>query len=103
MLWLMLLGAGASKAAGYPLAGELMERAGLAVAEEVRRRGIAVAMMNRCLQAARSRDVQLLSLEVRQSNQAAQDFYRFLGFEPSYVRPRYYPDGEAAVIMTRRI
>jgi ribosomal protein S18 acetylase RimI-like enzyme len=37
---------------------------------------------------------------VRQSNRGAQEFYRGLGFRSSYVRARYYPDGEAAVVMT---
>lgn len=75
----------------------------IAVADEERRRGIALSLMNVCIDAARRRHVTLLSLEVRQSNAGAQDFYRHLQFEPSYIRPRYYPDGEAAVVMTRRL
>ncbi|MGZ8780395.1 MAG: ribosomal protein S18-alanine N-acetyltransferase [Thermoanaerobaculia bacterium] len=75
----------------------------IAVAPSERRRGIAIALMHLCIDAARQRDVTLLSLEVRQSNEGAQKFYRHLDFEPSYVRPRYYPDGEAAVVMTRRL
>ncbi|HUP48091.1 MAG TPA: ribosomal protein S18-alanine N-acetyltransferase [Thermoanaerobaculia bacterium] len=74
----------------------------IAVAGLHRRRRIAVALMDRCLDAARRRGVALMSLEVRESNAGAQEFYLHLGFERSYVRPRYYPDGEAAVIMTRR-
>ena len=42
-------------------------------------------------------------LEVRKSNESAQAFYRHLSFESSYIRPRYYPDGESAVVMTRRV
>jgi ribosomal-protein-alanine N-acetyltransferase len=75
----------------------------IAVSPAERRRGIAVALMHLCIDAALERDVTLLSLEVRQSNEGAQHFYRHLDFEPSYVRPRYYPDGEAAVVMTRRL
>lgn len=75
----------------------------IAVASVERRRGIAVALMNICIETARKRDVGLLSLEVRESNQGAQDFYRHLAFEASYVRPRYYPDGESAVVMTRKL
>ncbi|HUP44783.1 MAG TPA: ribosomal protein S18-alanine N-acetyltransferase [Thermoanaerobaculia bacterium] len=92
--------------AGYVFAMTVLDEMHInkiAVIEEERRRGIAVAMMDGCLEAARAREIRLLSLEVRQSNQPAQDFYRFLGFEPAYIRPRYYPDGEAAVIMTRRL
>ena len=75
----------------------------IAVSAPERRRGIAVALMNLCIEAAKKKDVRLLSLEVRASNEGAQGFYRHLGFEPSYVRSRYYPDGEAAVVMTRVI
>ncbi|HKB81488.1 MAG TPA: ribosomal protein S18-alanine N-acetyltransferase, partial [Thermoanaerobaculia bacterium] len=75
----------------------------IAVAEEQRRTGIAAALMRRCLEFARSNAVATLSLEVRQSNAGAQAFYRTLEFAPKYVRPRYYPDGESAVVMVRRL
>lgn len=75
----------------------------IAVDESVRRRGVADALMARCFAFAREHGVETLSLEVRKSNDGAQAFYRGLGFEGSFVRPRYYPDGEAAVVMTRRL
>jgi len=75
----------------------------IAVHESERRRGVADALMERCLEFARSHDILTISLEVRRSNRGAQDFYRHLDFEPSYIRPRYYPDGEAAVVMTLRL
>ena len=73
----------------------------IAVAEGSRRRGIADLLMARCLDFARRNQVRTISLEVRKSNRSAQEFYRHLDFESSYLRPRYYPDGEAAVVMTR--
>jgi ribosomal-protein-alanine N-acetyltransferase len=75
----------------------------IAVVATQRRRGIANALMDRCLDFARAHAITTLSLEVRESNHVAQEFYRSLDFRPSYVRPRYYPDGEAAVIMTREL
>jgi ribosomal-protein-alanine N-acetyltransferase len=75
----------------------------IAVAEGERRRGIAGALMVRCLGFARAQRIQTISLEVRRSNDGAQEFYRQLDFEASYIRPRYYPDGEAAVVMTRQV
>ena len=75
----------------------------IAVAESERRKGIADALMDRCLQFARDNGVNSISLEVRQSNRGAQAFYEHLDFEPTYVRPRYYPDGEAAVVMVRQL
>lgn len=75
----------------------------IAVAEEERRQGIADALMERCFEFARQHGVRLIALEVRTSNTGAQDFYHHLQFTKAYVRPRYYPDGEAAVVMTRPI
>jgi ribosomal-protein-alanine N-acetyltransferase len=75
----------------------------IAVDESQRRKGIADALMDHCFSFARSQRIRTISLEVRQMNQGAQDFYRHLHFAPTYVRPRYYPDGEAAVVMTRHL
>lgn len=72
----------------------------IAVDADHRRRGIADHLMARCFLFAEEQRVRTISLEVRSSNAGAQDFYRHLGFADSYVRPRYYPDGEAAVVMT---
>jgi len=75
----------------------------IAVIGDERRKGIAQALMDKCFDFAREHDVELISLEVRESNHAAQAFYRRLEFIPEYVRPRYYPDHETAVVMTRRM
>jgi ribosomal-protein-alanine acetyltransferase len=75
----------------------------IAVAESERRQGIADQLMARCFAFARQTRVQTISLEVRLSNTGAQEFYRHLDFESSYLRPRYYPDGEAAVVMVRNV
>jgi [ribosomal protein S18]-alanine N-acetyltransferase len=75
----------------------------IAVLESERRQGIADALMERCFEFAREHGVQTIALEVRQSNIGAQDFYRHLDFVQTYVRPRYYPDGENAVVMTRTL
>ncbi|HJW95749.1 MAG TPA: ribosomal protein S18-alanine N-acetyltransferase [Thermoanaerobaculia bacterium] len=73
----------------------------IAVEVAERRQGIAQALMERCIEFARSHSIKTLSLEVRKSNHGAQEFYRQLDFASSYLRPRYYPDGEAAVVMTK--
>jgi [ribosomal protein S18]-alanine N-acetyltransferase len=75
----------------------------IAVAEPARRQGIADLLMARCFAFAKEQNVRTISLEVRLSNVGAQEFYRHLDFESSYLRPRYYPDGEAAVVMVRTI
>lgn len=75
----------------------------IAVDEGERRKGIADALMERCLEFARDNEINTVSLEVRQSNRGAQEFYKHLDFAAVYVRPRYYPDGEAAVVMEKKL
>jgi [ribosomal protein S18]-alanine N-acetyltransferase len=72
----------------------------IAVDANARRRGIAGALMARCFAFAQEHGVATISLEVRKSNAGAQAFYQHLGFASTYMRQRYYPDGEAAVVMT---
>jgi [ribosomal protein S18]-alanine N-acetyltransferase len=71
----------------------------VAVRESHRRRGIARMLMVELLARAIDRDAIAATLEVRVSNTAAQRMYHRFGFVPAGVRPRYYPDGEDAVIM----
>ena len=75
----------------------------IAVDSRVRRKGVAIALMEHCLDFARRHDIAVISLEVRDSNRGAQDFYRHLGFTSAYRRRRYYPDGEDAVVMTLNV
>ncbi len=75
----------------------------IAVADSERRRGIARLLMDRCFEFARENGIVTISLEVRQSNRGAHDFYLSLGFKPLYVRSKYYPDSESAVVMSRAV
>ncbi|HVR43484.1 MAG TPA: ribosomal protein S18-alanine N-acetyltransferase [Thermoanaerobaculia bacterium] len=72
----------------------------IAVARSFRRRGLARSLMDDALSFAREHDIRLIALEVRESNQPAQAFYSSLSFDIAYIRARYYPDGESAVVMT---
>ena len=65
----------------------------LAVAPEYRRRGIARHLLQHVL-----RDT--FFLEVRESNAAAREFYKSLGFQEVGTRPEYYPDSlECGIVM----
>jgi len=75
----------------------------IAVSDSHRRKGIANALMDDCLAFARRLDVRSISLEVRESNGPAQNFYRVLEFQSVYRRPKYYPDGETAIVMTKEL
>ena len=73
----------------------------IAIDAAERRQGIAQGLMERCIEFARAHAIKTISLEVRKSNHGAQSFYKQLDFASSYLRPKYYPDGEAAVVMTK--
>ena len=71
------------------------------VAHGAQRRGVATRLIEALL--AGERGLVHAHLEVREGNAAARSFYETLGFRPSGRRPRHYPDGESAVLMTRTL
>ena len=73
----------------------------IAVREEYRRRGLGELLLIGALEMAMRRGQQVVTLEVRKSNESAQALYRKYGFEQTGLRRRYYADNhEDAVIMT---
>ena len=72
----------------------------IATAPEMRRRGVGELVLNGLIDAAREMGANVLTLEVRVSNSAAQALYRKYGFEARGTRRRYYTDNnEDALIM----
>lgn len=82
-------------------AGEDADLANIAVDESFRRRGIAAGILDNLEGAAASAGVKRIFLEVRVSNAAAMSLYLKRGYIGRYVRPRYYGDGEDALIMQK--
>jgi ribosomal-protein-alanine N-acetyltransferase len=78
------------------VAGDEREVLNLAVSPAFRRKGVARSLVERCLAGFSGTVV----LEVRESNLAAQSFYKYIGFQELSTRPRYYnsPD-ESAIVM----
>lgn len=64
-----------------------------------RRRGLARRLMDHAVQTGLARGARLVTLEVRRSNEAAQTLYERMGFKAVDVRPRYYENGEDAIVM----
>lgn len=72
----------------------------VAVHPDYRGRGIGNQLMTAIERLAGERGVNRLTLEVRVSNERAQNLYRKLGYLPAGIRRRYYRDNdEDALIM----
>jgi [ribosomal protein S18]-alanine N-acetyltransferase len=71
----------------------------VAVHPEHRRHGIAHLLMERTIGEAKTKDIQIVTLEVRRSNFAARGLYRKLRFEERRLRHNYYGPGEDAIVM----
>lgn len=72
----------------------------LATHPQYRRQGVARKLMNELIVASKERGVRYLTLEVRRTNNEAQELYQKLGFVHMGVRRKYYLDNnEDALIM----
>lgn len=71
----------------------------LAVEKDSRGQGLGRALVVALLDRLRADGARRVSLEVRSSNAAALGLYASLGFTPARVRPRYYRDGEDALVL----
>ena len=72
----------------------------LAVDPSARRRGFGRLLLHGLTVVAQAYGAEVLTLEVRPSNEAARRLYRLYGFHEVGRRPRYYADGEDALILT---
>ncbi len=68
----------------------------IAIDEPYRRQGLAQQLMQVLIQ---TKGVHVCRLDVSDTNQAAQQLYARLGFVKTGLRPDYYADGDAAVVM----
>ena len=76
----------------------------VAVLPEYRRRGIASSLIGAMIREGKALSLDLLTLEVRRSNTAAQELYKKFGFEVIGERKQYYSDNrEDALIMTLKL
>ncbi len=73
----------------------------VAVAPEARRRGVARAVLDELEGRGRAQGARVAMLEVRRGNAPAIALYRSRGYRDVGVRPRYYPDGEDALVMDK--
>ena len=87
--------------AGYGCYTQILDECDIlkvAVKPEFRKNGIGLNIMNRLLYNAREAGVTAVTLEVRESNVAAQKLYEKLGFKYVGTRKGFYRDKENAKI-----
>jgi len=85
---------------GWHVQGEA-EIARLGVLHEARKQGIASALITAIMKQFEDLNVGKVSLEVRVSNTAGFAIYHKFGFAARGRRPRYYEDGEDALVMVK--
>jgi ribosomal-protein-alanine N-acetyltransferase len=92
---------------GYVVAWFLQEEVHLlniAVATGYQRRGVGFRMMRYLLDLASNENKDIITLEVRESNEAAIELYKSFGFVPVGIRHQYYRDDkENALLMARYV
>lgn len=71
----------------------------LAVRPERRGRGIGRGLLERAMAALSTQGAGWVKLEVREGNEPALALYREFGFSPRRRIPRYYDDGESALVL----
>lgn len=75
----------------------------IAVHPNFRGKGIASKILNELINICENKKVTGLTLEVRKSNNIAQNLYKKFGFIHEGIRPKYYEDnGEDAFLMWKR-
>jgi len=74
----------------------------LAIEPRFRQKGLGFKMMEYCLKFAYNKGARLATLEVRESNEAAQKLYEKMNFRTVAIRKKYYSDNqENAVVMLK--
>lgn len=78
----------------------------IAITKEYRRKGLASVLlgaMEKHFPKEGDDIVESVTLEVRASNEAAISLYKKNGYEEVVRKPHYYPDGEDAIYMVKRL
>jgi ribosomal-protein-alanine N-acetyltransferase len=76
----------------------------LAISPQFRQKGFGFQMLEYCLRFAYNHGARLATLEVRESNEAAQRLYEKMNFRTVAIRKKYYSDNqENAVVMLKNL
>jgi ribosomal-protein-alanine N-acetyltransferase len=97
---------GEGRVAGYICPTLLLDEGeirNVAVGFDHRGKGVGQFLVEKVLAECSDRDAALVGLEVRVSNLPARALYLKLGFFETGVRPKYYENGEDAILMECRL
>ncbi|WP_135533788.1 GNAT family N-acetyltransferase [Halostella pelagica] len=75
----------------------------LAVHPDRRGEGVGETLLTAALRTLAGQSAETVKLEVRETNDRARELYEKFGFEPLRRVPRYYDDGEDALILVREL
>lgn len=75
----------------------------LAVIPHRRRQGIGTQLLNKLETYCEENNLKTVGLEVRESNNTANQFYKSCGFNSKRILPFYYENGENALFMRKKI
>ncbi len=94
-----------NKIAGYIVTMDVDVVTGKIIAFAVRKQfrgmGIGKMLLKNAIERLEARGKKKITLEVRVSNETAQNLYKKFGFEIVDIIPGYYSDGEDAYLMVR--
>jgi len=77
-----------------------LEIGNLFVLPPYRRKGVATKLLEELFRKAEQHGAREILLEVRESNEAARQLYKDLGFKDIGQRPKYYDGIETAIFMS---
>jgi len=103
MVWLAEDPSGILGLATGQIAADEAEIHAVAVVPQARKKGIGRRLVQALEDAAFTMGATTCFLEVRASNLGARTLYQRSGYEQCGQRPAYYPDGEDAIVMRRRL
>ena len=75
----------------------------IAVHPDIQRSGVGSELMNEMIKELKAKKVQTMTLEVRESNEKAINFYKKFGFKVSHKKEGYYSNGEDAIYMIMEV
>ena len=73
----------------------------IAVSKNYRRQGVASLLLKDFIDLAKEKNLSFMTLEVRESNEAARALYSSFGFCEVGRRKKYYENTEDAILMTK--